>query len=116
MKNCCWKGAIPGVETPVTPDGVAYLIADNATYGGPEIQMQELIGAWETVEEMEADLSPPPGSLQKTLADYNEHAASREDPAFHKYADWLVPLNEAPYAALQCSLGKSVYVGFTLGG
>ena len=20
MKSCCWKGAYPGVETPVTPD------------------------------------------------------------------------------------------------
>jgi succinate dehydrogenase/fumarate reductase flavoprotein subunit len=98
------------------PDGIAYLIADNATFGRPELQLQELIDAWETVEEMEADLNLPPGSLQQTLADYNEHAANGEDPAFHKYADWLVPLDKAPYAALQCSFGKSVYVGFTLGG
>jgi succinate dehydrogenase/fumarate reductase flavoprotein subunit len=98
------------------PEGVAYLIADNATFGRPEIQMQELIDAWETVEEMEADLELPTGSLQKTLANYNENAAKEEDPEFHKYPDWLVPLDEAPYAALQCSVGKSVYVGFTLGG
>lgn len=98
------------------PDGIAYLIADNATFERPEIGMQELIDAWETVEEMEADLELPKGSLQQTLAAYNEHAAKGEDPEFHKYSDWLVPLQELPYAALQCSFGKSVYVGFTLGG
>lgn len=98
------------------PDGIAYLICDNATFGRPEIQMQELIDAWETVAEMEADLDLPEGSLQKTVADYNEHAANGEDPECHKYKDWLQPLNEPPYAALNCSFGKSVYVGFTLGG
>lgn len=98
------------------PEGIAYLITDNATFARPEIQMQELIDAWETVEEMEADLSLPEGSLQKTLANYNEHAVQGQDPAFHKYGDWIVPLTEAPFAALQCSFGKSVYVGFTLGG
>jgi 3-oxo-5alpha-steroid 4-dehydrogenase len=98
------------------PDGIAYLITDNETFERPEIQMQELIDAWETVEEMERDLDLPAGSLQETLSDYNLHAEQGEDPGFHKYVDWLVPLNNAPYAALQCSLGKSVYVGFTLGG
>ena len=91
-------------------------MSDNATFGRPEIQMQELIDAWESVAEMEADLGLPRGSLQQTLKEYNEHAANGEDPESHKYADWLVPLAEAPYAAQQCSLGQSVYVGFSLGG
>ncbi len=98
------------------PDGIAYLIADNATFGRPEIGMQELIDAWETVEEMEADLGLPEGSLQQTMADYNRHAADGSDPEFHKHPDWLTPLDQVPYAALQCSLNQSVYVGFTLGG
>jgi succinate dehydrogenase/fumarate reductase flavoprotein subunit len=98
------------------PEGIAYLIADNATFGRPELQLQELIDAWETVEEMEADLGLPEGSLQRTMAEYNRHAANGEDPEFHKYRDWLAPLEEAPYAAIQCSFNKSVYVGFTLGG
>ncbi len=97
-------------------DGVAYLIADNACFGRPELGMQELIDAWETVAEMEAGLGLPEGALQSTLDDYNRHAVNGEDPAFHKYTDWLQPLTEPPFAALQCSLGKSVYVGFTLGG
>lgn len=98
------------------PDGVAYLICDNATFGRPELQMQELIDAWESVAEMERDLGLPEGSLQKTVADYNEHAARGEDPAQHKDQAWLQPLVEAPFAALQCSVGQSTYTGFTLGG
>ncbi len=98
------------------PDGIAYLICDNATFGRPEIGMQELIDAWETVADMEADLKLPEGALQQTLTGYNGHAANGEDPEFHKYGDWLQPLSEAPYAALQCSVNQSGYVGFTLGG
>ena len=98
------------------PGGIAYLIADNAIFERPEIGMQELIDAWETVAEMEADLGLPEGALQQTLAEYNRHAAAGEDPELHKHKDWLQPLQEMPYAALQCTLGKSVYVGFTLGG
>lgn len=98
------------------PDGIVYLIADNATFARPEFQMQELVDAWETVAEMERDLSLRDGALQETLAKYNRHAAKGEDPEFHKYEDWLQPLEEGPFAALQCSFGKSVYVGFTLGG
>ncbi len=98
------------------PDGIAYLITDEPNFARPEIQMQELIDGWETVAEMEAGLELPEGSLQETLADYNQHAANGEDPEFHKYVDWVTPLDESPYAALQCSFGKSVYVGFTLGG
>ena len=98
------------------PDGIAYLICDAETFARPEIGMQELIDGWETLEEMEQALALPEGSLQQTLANYNSAAANGEDPEFHKYVDWLQPLDKGPYAALQCSLGKSVYVGFTLGG
>jgi len=33
-----------------------------------------------------------------------------------KAAEWLAPIETAPFAALQCSVGESYYVGFTLGG
>ncbi len=98
------------------PDGIVYLVCDSATFGRPELGMQELIDAWETVAEMERDLGLPERSLQDTLERYNTHAARGEDPEQHKHRDWLQPLSEPPYAALQCSLGQSTYVGFTLGG
>ncbi|CAH0992079.1 Fumarate reductase flavoprotein subunit [Sinobacterium norvegicum] len=98
------------------PDDTVYLIADNDTFGRPELGMQELIDAWETVAEMEQDLQLPTGALQKTMADYNRAAENGSDPEQHKYKDWVKPLNNPPYAAIECSFGKSFYVGFTLGG
>lgn len=98
------------------PEGTVYLVTDSRDFDRPVLGMQQLIDGWETVVEMEKDLGLPEGSLQQTLADYNTHAANGEDPTFHKYHDWLRPLIEPPYAALECSVGKSVYVGFTLGG
>lgn len=97
-------------------DGIAYLIIDNTHFARPELNLQELIDAWETVEEMEADLKLPEGSLQETLAAYNDSAENGEDPAQHKYKDWLAPLTEAPFAALQLSRDHTTYTGFTLGG
>jgi len=98
------------------PDQEVYLICDNQTFGYPEFQMQELIDAWENIADMERDLGLPDGSLQQTVSVYNEHAAKGEDPEQHKHADWLQPIVEPPFAALQCSLGQASYVGFTLGG
>lgn len=98
------------------PEGTVYLVTDSRDFERPILGMQELIDGWETVEEMESELQLPEGSLQQTLEDYNQHASKGEDPSFHKYKDWLRPLNEPPYAAIQCSEGKSIYVGFTLGG
>jgi 3-oxo-5alpha-steroid 4-dehydrogenase len=98
------------------PEGVAYLICDDTNFGRPELGMQPLIDAWETIEEMERDLGLPEQSLQETIARYNEFAANGEDLDFHKHADWMAPIATPPFAALQCSVGESYYVGFTLGG
>lgn len=98
------------------PDGIAYLVCDETTFGRPELDMQPLIDAWETVEEMERDLGLPGGSLQETIARYNAFSEAGEDLDFHKHPDWLAPIATPPFAALQCSVGESYYVGFTLGG
>jgi 3-oxo-5alpha-steroid 4-dehydrogenase len=98
------------------PDGTVYLIVDNECFARPELVGQQMIDGWETIAEMEAGLQLPEGALQTTLAAYNTHAADHEDPAFHKYKDWLQPLTNPPYAAFECSFGKAFYIGFTLGG
>ncbi len=101
------------------PNGVAYLILDSAIFAYPhfaEMMNQQLVDGFETVEEMERGLSLPEGGLVRTMTDYNSHAASGEDPEFHKYADWIAPLTNPPYAAFDLSVGKAVYTGFTLGG
>lgn len=99
------------------PDRAAYLILDSDIFAYPEYKFQPLIDGWETVAEMEVGLKLPAGSLQQTLARYNEHAARGEDPQFHKHSDWIKPLTAAPYAAFDLTLGPAEYLaGLTLGG
>jgi len=97
------------------PDQQAYLICDVSIYDRCEFP-HPLIDGWESVEAMEAGLGMPEGALVATIAAYNEHAAKGEDPEFHKHPKWLKPLDEAPFAAIDLSLGSSPFLGFTLGG
>ena len=97
------------------PDHVAWLIVDNACFERPMFG-QPVVDAWETVEEMEHDLGIPKGALVATLARYNANAAKGEDPDFHKSAEFLAPLTEAPFAAIDMTVGKAHYGAFTLGG
>lgn len=98
------------------PEGIAYLIADDSFFARPLFGWQELVDAWETVAEMEAALNIAEGKLQRTIAEYNRHAAKGEDPVLHKAAKWLTPLTHPPYAALDLRVGHAKYVGFPLGG
>ena len=95
---------------------MGYLIVDEAIFGRPEWGGFEVVDAWESVEEMERGLAMPEGSLQETLRSYNENAARGEDPEFRKGKKWLTPLTNPPFAALDASLGKALFMGFTLGG
>ena len=65
---------------------------------------------------MEQEAGLPPGSLQHTVAYYNEHAAQGADPLFHKSQDWLTPLVTPPYALVDYSLPQLQPTCFTLGG
>ena len=66
-----------------------------------------------TVEELEADMGLPAGSLQATVELYNRHAAAGEDPVFHKRPEFLRPL-KPPFGAVP--LAGLPYAVFTLGG
>lgn len=96
-----------------------YLITDFEGYG--EYERKSYLGApvagtGETIEELELELSLPNGSLAYTLNTYNSNAEKGEDPLFHKHTKWLRPL-EAPFVALDCSMGFGTYYPFfTLGG
>ncbi len=98
------------------PDSVAYLIVDSEHLGEDHMPLVPLKDGFETLEEMEAGLGMPTGSLAKTVETYNEHAANGEDPAFHKHPDWIAPQTAAPWAVLDLSLGVALYAGFTIGG
>ncbi len=93
----------------------AFLIADNACFGYPDSGL-ELIATEESIADLEKTLDIPAPLLQQTVEVYNEHAARGEDPLFHKHADWLAPLDEPPFAAIECSYGTAHYQVFTLGG
>lgn len=98
------------------PDATAYLIVDSEHLGEDHMPLVPLKDGFETVEEMEAGLGMPEGSLVATVARYNEHAARGEDPDLHKHPDWLAPQTAGPWAVLDLSLGVALYAGFTIGG
>ncbi|NMF96392.1 FAD-binding protein [Aromatoleum toluolicum] len=101
------------------PEYKAYLILDAEIFAYPELtdySHHTLVDGWETVEEMEAGLKLPEGSLQRTLAEYNRHAETGVDPLFYKHPEWVKPLNVGPYAAFDVSFNKSTYLFITLGG
>ena len=98
------------------PGQAAYLIVDSAHIEHPDFPLCPFIDGWETVAEMEDGLGIPTGALEKTLSSYNESAARKEDPEFHKHPDWLEPQDTGPWGAYDLTLGKAMYAGFTMGG
>jgi len=96
-------------------DGEVFLILDDATFERP-FPPTGLAAVENTIADLERALGCPAGSLQHTVAYYNEHAARGEDPLFHKAADHLVPLIQPPFAALDYRPEVALYTVFTLGG
>ena len=73
-------------------------------------------GTGESVAELEDELGLRAGTLQHTLAVYNEDCARGVDSLYHKAAEWLTPL-EPPLVALDITPGRGAVVPyFTLGG
>ncbi len=68
--------------------------------------------ACDTVAELELEMGLPAGSLQATVAAYNESAARGEDPLLHKKSEWLRPIG-SPVGAIDLRGNTG---GFTLGG
>ena len=67
-------------------------------------------------EELAADIGISPEVLGTTLRSYNEAAASRQDPQFHKAARWLQPLCP-PFGAIDLrSPGRQAPAGLTEAG
>jgi 3-oxo-5alpha-steroid 4-dehydrogenase len=98
----------------VQQGGQAYLIVDEEHYAPNWLN---IAATWvcETAAELEAEIDLPVGSLTATLDYFNEHAATGEDPLFHKRAPVLTPLR-GPVAAFDLRADKFIYAPFTLGG
>lgn len=96
--------------------GRIYMFIDNRHFERPAYLDVEIVAVGETVAEVEADAGLPAGALQHTVEFYNRHAADGEDPLFHKAKDWLMPLDEAPFALVSYALEQVRPPVFTLGG
>ena len=96
--------------------GKVYLIVSAEDYAHPAFMNAPIVGTGETIEELAEEVGLNPAMLRHSVEFYSEHAARGEDPLFHKSPEWLKAM-EAPYAALDCTLGEgAIYAAFTLGG
>ncbi|HKO33046.1 MAG TPA: FAD-dependent oxidoreductase, partial [Candidatus Limnocylindria bacterium] len=99
-------------------DNTAYLIIDGDAQDeamaslSPQLMMRPPTWVAETVAELETEIGLAPGSLQATVAAYNEGAARGEDPLLHKKPQWLKPIG-SPVGAIDLRESTG---GFTLGG
>ncbi|WP_193044811.1 FAD-dependent oxidoreductase [Mycolicibacterium baixiangningiae] len=99
-------------------NNTAYLIIDGDAQEeamaslSPQLMMRPPTWVCETVTELEGEIGLPPGSLQATVAAYNEGAARGEDPLLHKKPQWLRPIG-SPVGAIDLRESTG---GFTLGG
>jgi 3-oxo-5alpha-steroid 4-dehydrogenase len=106
-------------------DAQVHLILDGQTYDSiPDAERMGIKPAavCDTVDELEATIGFPSGSLVASVRYYNEHAATGEDPVFHKARRWMRPL-EAPFGAVDLvpkprldGSFRSRFWVFTLGG
>ena len=99
-------------------DNTAYLIIDGDSQEeamaslSPQLMLRPPTWVADTVAELEAEIGLAPGSLQATVAAYNEGAARGVDPLLHKKAQWIRPIG-SPLGAIDL---RDSTGGFTLGG
>lgn len=114
----CYHGRV--ISYAVRGDGDRiWLLQDGTTYGDSPMQKgvrMQIGAAGDTWEEVEREIGLPRGALVRTVELYNRHAAEGVDPLFHKAAQWLKPLDQPPFVAVDCRIDHCLYSAFTLGG
>jgi len=110
----CYHGRVTG-SVMQKAEGRAYLIVDDSIYGKTMVPYK-MAAVEETIGELEKALEMPEGQLVHTLTTYNEDAERGDDRLFHKAPKYLKPLVDAPFAALDLSVDRSLWAAFTLGG
>jgi succinate dehydrogenase/fumarate reductase flavoprotein subunit len=96
-------------------DGEVYLLFDEPRY---EVNRVGMRAEWVCADwdELTDELGLPAGSLAATMAAYNDAAAQGRDPEFGKGTEWVVPLDQPPFGAIDLRVGSTIYAGFPLGG
>jgi 3-oxo-5alpha-steroid 4-dehydrogenase len=88
-------------------------VVDEVTAAGRALA--EPVASADTIEGLAEQLELPVEVLANTIAFYNEQAAAGEDALFHKKAEFLQPLETAPFVAFD--FGQATGLPFiTLGG
>ena len=104
-----------GIEALFRQAGRVYLLLDETTFERGLVGLQPAcVGA--TIEEVEREAGFPAGSLQATVALYNQGAVRGEDGQFHKRPECLVPIETPPFALVDCTAENFIYACMTLGG
>ncbi|MEH6582897.1 MAG: FAD-dependent oxidoreductase [Halioglobus sp.] len=115
----CYHGRM-GELMFAAPEEKFYLVIDSRNFDAmekPPLGGYSVAEVGETIEELERDLGLPEDSLSHTLAFFNRHAETGEDPMFHKRPPYLKPLDHPPYAAFDFSMGGGAWFpAFTFGG
>ncbi|ORB25002.1 FAD-dependent oxidoreductase [Mycolicibacterium parafortuitum] len=99
-------------------NNTAYLIIDGDAQEeamaapSPGLMMRPATWVADSIADLESEIGLPPGSLQSTVAAFNDAAARGEDPLLHKKAQWIKPIG-TPVGAIDLRESTG---GFTLGG
>lgn len=89
------------------------------------LQRAAIVATGDSIAEVASEAPFPAGMLEQTVSYFNQHASNKQDPLFHKTAEWLKPLNKPPFALLEYSASEMTAVImpgtkgpliFTLGG
>jgi succinate dehydrogenase/fumarate reductase flavoprotein subunit len=114
----CYHGRVANYAVRQDGDRI-WLLQDSATYADTPFHKavrMEIGAAADTWEDVEREIGLPQGTLVNTVAVYNREAAKGVDPLFNKAAQWLKPLDEPPFVAIDCRIDHVTYTAFTLGG
>lgn len=104
-----------GIEALFRQRGRVWLLLDEFTFERNFIgQEPAVVGA--SIAEVEAEAGFAEGVLQDTVEQYNRGAERAQDPQFGKRPEFLVPLENPPYALLDCTTEAGPYSGLTVGG
>ena len=112
----CYHGRVSRVAVD-QPGGKVYLLLDGTHFQQPpDFARLTIAGTGDDWEEVERELEMPAGTLSATMAVYNADAREGRDPLFGKREPILVPLDQAPFVALELNFQTSYFSFFTLGG
>ena len=94
------------------PGDRIWLLADARSYQPTELQAlsrMEIGAAGDSWQEVERELSSTAGALSATVELYNRYAAKGRTRCFTRPQQWLKPLDEPPFVALDCRIDHCFY-------